>query len=98
MRRVADGETMSAKQRKAHDLRAKGHDIQLIGEDDSSALSDERLADRSRSVGGNRGRSGGSGRHDVVMVWVSRVGELECSDGTPGHLRLRRSPPRKEDR
>jgi hypothetical protein len=25
---------MSAKQRKAHDLRAKGQDIQLIGEDD----------------------------------------------------------------
>ena len=34
IRRLADGETMSAKQRKAHDLRATGRDIQLIGEDD----------------------------------------------------------------
>jgi len=34
VRRLADGETMSAKQRKAHDLRATGRDIQLIGEDD----------------------------------------------------------------
>jgi len=34
IRRLAEGETMSAKQRKAHDLRAKGQDIQLIGEDD----------------------------------------------------------------
>ncbi|HLA17637.1 MAG TPA: hypothetical protein VJZ72_12150 [Candidatus Limnocylindrales bacterium] len=34
MRRLADGETMSAKQRIAHDLRAKGQDIQLIGGDD----------------------------------------------------------------
>jgi DNA polymerase III subunit epsilon len=35
MKRLADGETMSPKQRKAHDLRAMGQDIQLIGEDDS---------------------------------------------------------------
>lgn len=34
IRRLADGETMSAKQRKARDLRATGRDIQLIGEDD----------------------------------------------------------------
>lgn len=34
IRHLADGETMSAKQRKAHDLRATGRDIQLIGEDD----------------------------------------------------------------
>jgi DNA polymerase-3 subunit epsilon len=32
--RLADGETLSAKQRKARDLRATGQDIQLIGEDD----------------------------------------------------------------
>lgn len=34
IRRLADGETMSSKQRKARDLRAAGQDIQLIGEDD----------------------------------------------------------------
>jgi DNA polymerase III subunit epsilon len=34
IRRLADGERLSAKQRRAHDLRAKGQDIQLIGEDD----------------------------------------------------------------
>jgi DNA polymerase-3 subunit epsilon len=34
LRQLADGERMSAKQRKAHDLRARGQDIQLIGEDD----------------------------------------------------------------
>ena len=34
IRRLADGERLSAKQRRAHDLRAKGQDVQLIGEDD----------------------------------------------------------------
>lgn len=34
IRHVADGETMSTKQRKARDLRAMGRDIQLNGEDD----------------------------------------------------------------
>lgn len=34
IRRLADGETFSAKQRKAQLLRAMGQDIQLIGEDD----------------------------------------------------------------
>lgn len=34
LRRLAEYETMSAKQRKAHDLRAKGQDITLLGEDD----------------------------------------------------------------
>lgn len=32
--RLAAGETMSAKQRKALALRAKGQDIELLGEDD----------------------------------------------------------------
>ncbi len=34
LRRLVEGETMSAKQRKALALRTKGQDIQLIGEDD----------------------------------------------------------------